>query len=143
MDPQLDKTPGLALPQPSAEQSTGVFGTPPSAEMSIEATPGHPEFVAPTAGAVPTVATPGLPLQPVNPQDQPSVATADPSAAAAPLSDDDGDALDQEWISKAKAIIDRTKTDPYVESNELGKAKADYLRIRFNKQIKTVEDTQR
>ena len=50
--------------------------------------------------------------------------------------DDDIDALDGEWIAKAKTIVEHTKEDPYTESIELSKAKADYLRIRYNKLIK-------
>ena len=73
----------------------------------------------------------------------PSAAATAVAATAAPINDDDADALDQEWVNKAKAIVDQTKNDPYVESRELGKAKADYLQIRFNKQIKVAEDQQR
>jgi hypothetical protein len=64
------------------------------------------------------------------------------STNASVPADDSSDALDEEWINKAKAIVERTKTDPYTESRELGKAKADYLRIRYNKQIKVAEDHQ-
>jgi len=58
-----------------------------------------------------------------------------PAAGSVPA-DDDSDALDEEWVNKAKAIVEQTKADPYTESKELGKAKADYLRIRYNKQLK-------
>ena len=61
-------------------------------------------------------------------------------AAGSTSADDDSDALDEEWVNKAKAIVEQTKADPYVESKELGKVKADYLRIRYNKQIKVAED---
>lgn len=50
--------------------------------------------------------------------------------------DEQSDALDQEWIAKAKMIVEQTKQDPYLQSKELSKVKADYLRIRFNKHIK-------
>ncbi|HSW99243.1 MAG TPA: hypothetical protein VLF71_05390 [Candidatus Saccharimonadales bacterium] len=61
-------------------------------------------------------------------------------AAGSASADDDSDALDEEWVNKAKAIVEKTKADPYVESKELGKVKAEYLRIRYNKQIKVAED---
>jgi len=142
MDPQLDKSPGLALPQPSHEQSPAGFGPPQAGEVSSEMPPGRPEFAVAAPAAPVPLAVPSVPPSQAGVQ-TPAVAAPLQPAAALPLSDDDSDALDQEWINKAKAIVERTKTDPYVESSELGKAKADYLRIRFNKQIKIAEDQQR
>jgi hypothetical protein len=54
--------------------------------------------------------------------------------------DDNTDALDEEWINKAKAVVEQTKHDPRLESTELSKVKADYLRIRYNKHIKVAEE---
>lgn len=90
-------------------------------------------------------AAPPLPPMAQIPIAQPqAVVVSEPQAVAAQpaasVADDDSDALDEEWINKAKAIVEQTKADPYVESKELGKAKADYLRIRYNKQIKVAEE---
>ena len=60
----------------------------------------------------------------------------------APIADEPSDSLDEEWVRKAKAIVERTKSDPFLASSELGKMKAEYLRIRHNKQIKVAEDPQ-
>lgn len=46
---------------------------------------------------------------------------------------------DQVWVDKVKDVADRTKHDPFLQSNELNKLKAEYLKVRFNKQVK-VED---
>lgn len=54
--------------------------------------------------------------------------------------DDHTDELDKEWISKAKLIVEQTKNDPFTQSKEVGRVKADYLRIRFNKHIKLGSD---
>lgn len=62
-----------------------------------------------------------------------------PTNASIPA-DDSTDDLDQVWVSKAKAIVDKTKNDPFVESEELSKMKADYLKTRYNKHIKVSED---
>jgi len=80
-----------------------------------------------------------------NPQQLPAVGLniSDQSGAAASADDLSADALDEQWVNKAKAIVEQTKADPYVESRELNKAKADYLRIRYNKQIKVSEDPQK
>ncbi len=48
----------------------------------------------------------------------------------------DGDALDIEWVQKAKAIVEQTHDDPYVESQALNKLKADYLKNKYGKDLK-------
>ncbi len=53
---------------------------------------------------------------------------------------DKPDDLDKEWIAKAKLIVEQTRHDPYLQSREIGKLKADYLRIRYNKHIKVSPD---
>ena len=54
--------------------------------------------------------------------------------------DDNPDDLDREWVYKAKEIVERTKHDPFMESRELSKVKADYLKTRHNKHLKVGED---
>jgi hypothetical protein len=137
MDSHVDSTPGLGLPQPSLEQGAAAYG----AYKAPEAAP----VVAENASQLPPAAPPLPPMAqaPVNALPQATVgmppATTVPAAGSVPA-DDDSDALDEEWVNKAKAIVEQTKSDPYMESKELGKAKADYLRIRYNKQIKVSED---
>lgn len=142
MDSHVDSTPGLGLPQPSLEQGAAAFGGYPDKYHTPEAA----SVVAEKAPVVPQAAPPLPPMAqaPVVSQPQAAVVGAPPAAstpqATAVTASDDSDALDEEWINKAKAIVEQTKTDPYVESKELGKAKADYLRIRYNKQIKVAEE---
>lgn len=83
------------------------------------------------------------------PQSDPSVATAvsttrspQPSQLPQASSDEPSNELDQEWVRKAKSIVERTKDDPFLTSRELNKMKADYLKIRYNKHIKVAEDSQ-
>jgi hypothetical protein len=138
MDPHTEKTPGLALPKPAGEQ--GAFnampmqpGAQPEASLpSIEAgvLPSAPAMAASQGQSMPmqqpvAVVPPAMPLAPM---------------AATQVTDDNTDALDEEWINKAKAIVEQTKHDPHMESHELSRVKADYLRIRYNKQIKVAED---
>lgn len=49
---------------------------------------------------------------------------------------EDVDLIEKEWVAKAKMIVARTANDPSQQSKELGKFKADYLKTRFNKDIK-------
>jgi hypothetical protein len=151
MEPNAHETPGLALPQPAAEQ-VGIEA-PPAAQAG-QVFGGHetatvsPEVAAAVAGQS-SMAPPPM----VMPQDpgaagmvvSPPMTAAMPivSEPAAASDDTTTDQLDKEWIEKAKVIIAQTKADPYLESHEISKAKADYMRIRYNKTIKVAEDTPR
>jgi hypothetical protein len=141
MDPHVEKSPGLALPNPSSEQglptlSYGAGGRSPELNMpAIEAAPVQP-VLTPIA---PPMAT--SPVQPVSMVQSVPAQNVPPSSTA--TDDDDTSALDEEWVNKAKAIVEKTKNDPYLESKELGKVKADYLRIRYNKHIKIADEQSR
>lgn len=87
----------------------------------------------------------GLPQaahSPSTPSSNSSQATDETTGASmAPLADDNDDsAIDQEWVNKAKDIVEQTKGDPFTQSRELNKAKADYLKTRYNKDFKVAED---
>lgn len=49
--------------------------------------------------------------------------------------------LDQIWVNKAKDIVEQTKTDPFTQSNELNKVKAEYLKVRFDKDLNVGDKT--
>jgi hypothetical protein len=49
---------------------------------------------------------------------------------------DDGDLIEKEWVTKAKQIVERTRDDPYKQSEDLTLFKADYMRKRYGKTIK-------
>lgn len=85
---------------------------------------------------------PPVTMQPVNSTSATTPqTTVSPVPTVAAAGDDSTDALDEEWISKAKAIVEQTKHDPHMESMELSKVKAEYLRIRYNKHIKVAEQS--
>jgi hypothetical protein len=52
---------------------------------------------------------------------------------------DDADLIEKEWVDKAKAIVLHTKDDPYKQNQEMNKVKADYLKKRYNKDLKISE----
>ena len=56
------------------------------------------------------------------------------------VADEQGEIIDQEWVNKAKDIVERTKNDPFTQAKELSKVKAGYLKARYNKDFKTGED---
>lgn len=53
---------------------------------------------------------------------------------------DETDLIEKEWVVKAKHIVEQTKSDPHLQSKEIVKVKADYLKKRYNKEIKVIED---
>jgi hypothetical protein len=135
MDPQSDKLPGLGLPQPSMPQGSAMPPNQPYMPMppvgQAPTAMSMPAMQAPAAGGLPMAALPGAGA-PMPQMQQP--------ALDAPAPDENSDSLDEEWVQKAKTIVERTKNDPYAESQELSKVKADFLRIRYNKQVKIAED---
>lgn len=58
----------------------------------------------------------------------------------APANADDTDLIEKEWVNKAKAIVMQTKDDPHTQSQQVTRFKADYLKKRYNKDIK-ISDT--
>jgi hypothetical protein len=137
MDAQSEKAPGLHLPKPSTE-GLSFYG-------KYEEMPQKPEFGVSSpeasgntnaAPAASSIAAPvmTLPTPPTQLVDQPQ------QAASAPVDDPRNDELDKEWVNKAKMIVEKTRDDPYLQSNQIGKVKADYLRIRYNKHIKVGQD---
>jgi hypothetical protein len=73
---------------------------------------------------------------------QPSQAAPQSSSTPAiPQSEADEANMDSEWVSKAQEVVSHYKTDPYVQSRELSKLKAQYLKARYNKDIKVSEDS--
>ncbi|HTH71806.1 MAG TPA: hypothetical protein VL737_00390 [Candidatus Pristimantibacillus sp.] len=87
----------------------------------------------------------GLP-QPIVAGGEPDVQAA-PGAAPAPGmtpmtqsapagSDDD---IDREWVDRAREIVEKTKGDPFAQSQELSKFKAEYLKNRHNRDTKAGE----
>ncbi len=48
----------------------------------------------------------------------------------------DNDLIDKEWIDKLKKIIHETKGNPYQQSIEINRLKAQFLEQKFNKVIK-------
>jgi hypothetical protein len=59
---------------------------------------------------------------------------------ATPAVADDGDVIEKEWVMKAKRIVDQTRQDPYKQTKELHKFRAEYMKKRYNKVIEPVEE---
>jgi hypothetical protein len=67
--------------------------------------------------------------------------TDSPSASSIPTNMDDTDALiPKEWVERAKRLVDQTRGNPYEQSREFNKLKAEYIKQRYNMTIKVADD---
>lgn len=85
----------------------------------------------------------GMPA--VDPQQMPVASpvqyTAPTVAGGTPATAEDIDLIEKEWVEKAKQIVHSTQGDPYAQSQRLGEMKIDYIRKRYNREVKA--DTSR
>lgn len=80
---------------------------------------------------------PQLGMPSVSPQanDQSYYAMSQPPAPT-PATAEDVDLIEKEWVEKAKQIVHRTQGDPYAQSQQLSQMKADYIKKRYNREVK-------
>jgi hypothetical protein len=138
MNPGIDNTPGLGFPQPSSGMGqASVPGVPnfpqQPASMPMPVTGGQPPY-QPQA-PIPQAAAPqqSAPLHPS------THFAGEPNAEYTAEGVDDT-ALDEEWVNKAKEVVLRTQTDPYLQSKEITRIKAQYVKLRYNKDMKVIEE---
>lgn len=138
MNPNSSESAGVQLPVPEQLPvsapgiETGGLAAP---EQAAGVTEKAPQQGAPAA-ALPPIS---LPLPPAAPTDtsQTTVPAAQPAISATIV--DDGDLIEKEWVSKAKQIVEANRNDPYKQSEELTVFKADYMKKRYDKNIKLSE----
>lgn len=128
-----DRLPPLDLPKPQTEQlpqvSEALPYVNPSESISAKAV---------EQGIQPATNPAQLPVSLVS-QDQPAqTATTQPilPLSGVPAIADDADLIEKEWVEKAKEIVGHTRSDPHAQNKELNKMKADYMKKRYNKDIK-------
>lgn len=136
MNPQLDKTANLNLPPSMPEMTVPLPETAEhNADRAAEQQPAVAERNAP-----PAMALPAQPMPAPMPAAQPVQPANDAQASSTPSTADDNDLIEKEWVAKAKQIIERTREDPYGQSKQISVVKADYMKKRYNKDIKLVEE---
>ncbi len=143
MNPQQqESSPSLSLPAPQTEQAQPMTST---AEQQMQQG-GYHEATSAQAMEQPGAALPVAPpmtSQAADPVGVPQPAGQASSAAPSipmPQIADDADLIEKEWIVKAKQIVEQTAKDPYRQNKEMSKVKADYLKKRYNKDLKVAED---
>jgi hypothetical protein len=137
MNPSNKEASGLQSPPAMAEQATPVADSgekaPGSAEQPAVTTEKAPVM---RPAAAPPVSTIPLPLpRPIPVAAQPGDVSATTQVSTL-LANADSDLIEKEWVDKAKQIVERTRDDPYKQSEELTVFKADYMKKRYGKTIK-------
>ena len=89
------------------------------------------------ASIIPPVADHVIPAGTVNDNADPAHLDSDITGRA-DISDDfnDDTSIEREYVTKAKSIIEQTQNDPYIQSNELSKVKAEFVQKRYKKVVK-------
>lgn len=83
-----------------------------------------------------------MPPQQSNPNGQmpPSQAQEMKQQPATLQSTEDQDSLlDKEWVEKARNIVAKMHSDPYSQAQQISGLKAQYIKARYNKDIKAEE----
>ena len=133
MDPHnTQATQPAAQPlMPPAAQMAQMPGTPTVAPLA------PPSAAAQAAGQLPLT----VPVQQPAAQPAPSARPVDTAGdiagvAGTPAEAADGDVIEKEWVWKAKEVVAHTSGDPFARVQQMNKLRADYMKKRYNKDIK-------
>ncbi len=66
--------------------------------------------------------------------------SASAQVGAMPQIADDTDLIEKEWVEKAKQIVEQTAHDPHAQIQAINRVKVDYLKKRYNKDVKLIDD---
>lgn len=138
---QNDFQPPMELPKPQAEGSMTPLEAGSGEQVSERRQAQSLEQGAAQHASIP----PQPPLLPsfrgIAPLSQGTSAMGTGSAAdTSVLIADDVDLIEKEWVDKAKEIVEKTKNDPHAMNKKMNEVKADYLKKRYNKELKLTED---
>lgn len=120
--------------QPLGQQNPPVPGQAPPLTMQAA-------VLSASQAAVTSDIDANIPAAPVAESPMEPAPIADPSAEAGALREvpdeaADIDVIEKEWVDKAKQVIAETRTDPYKQVRALHALRADYMKKRYNKDIK-------
>lgn len=69
-----------------------------------------------------------------------SAVTSSVAQVDAPENAEDLDLIEKEWVKKAKDIVHDTAGNPHKQANQINKMKVEYIKKRYNKDIKFKEE---
>ena len=139
MNPNIDKLPlqDMSAAADPNKSSAGALVNPVVAaerpmpnELSAAGSPSRPQ----ASGAPPDPTMLASPNQTsANPQPQA------PARDAVSQADNDDEAIEKECVAKARAIVERTSSDPFTQAKEISKVKAELMKRRYGKELKASE----
>lgn len=145
MNPDTNSPNGLGVPQPGGDLEQLPAIHPPESFHAPNEPAAH--FAAPASGPALPAAPPPAAIQaasavtPVISSKPDPLAQLQTSVSTAPPPAEDVDtAFDEEWVNKARQVIAHSPGDPYAQSQMMSKLKAQYIKARYNKDIKVSED---
>lgn len=65
-----------------------------------------------------------------------TVSTSSMTHLGTPTTAEDLDLIEKEWVKKAKNIVAATMGDPYTQNKQINEMRVDYIKKRYNKDIK-------
>jgi hypothetical protein len=99
--------------------------------------PLNPNQPLPAINQPGTVPLPQIPA--TNSQAPAQTAVPSTTSIVVPAVAEDQDLIEKDWVAKAKHIVEKTRDNPYQQSQELTVFKSDYMQKRYNKTIKPSE----
>ncbi len=108
----------------------------PSPEGGIETGAERREQTAEAQAAAADAAAVSQPVQQVPQQPVMPIPVAPaPFSTTGPVTANDDDVIEKEWVDKAKQILSETKDDPHQRSNRVNELQKDYLKKRYGKEL--------
>jgi hypothetical protein len=152
MDNGSTGVPAFEMPQnPNTTNTNGNMMMPQGPNFAQQ--PAVPEALPQTAGNHPGASNMPPMQPPMQPPQMAQYAAQPPrmhppmaqpphtgSPISAHLTAEDAELIEKAWVDKAKEIVERTRHDPYIQNREITKMKADYMKKRYNKDIRIPED---
>ncbi len=136
MDNHANQGPNLNLPPVGGEagpatinHELGSYSSSPEKERIPESSAGQ------TLSSPPSL-IPVLPVDSPLPVSNPIAQDDQTTNRTLVISDESRDLIAKEWILRAKRIVNQTRDDPYKQSQEFNKLKAEYVKQRYNMTIK-------
>lgn len=123
-------------PQQNQPSDSSLSKQSPRDDAAILQSAQDPADIRQPASAVPA---PAAPAPPGNLADNSGVQPAATAEVSLPAEAEDSDLIEREWVDRAKQIVEHTREDPYEQQRALSQMKADYLKKRYNKDIKISE----
>lgn len=110
-----------ALPQPQF----GAMSAEQAARFYASAQPANMPTVSPAAAPTPTQ----------DASNSANINNNDAPITTVPVVAEDSDLIEKEWVEKAKSIVEKTRKDPFLLSQQLNQLKTEYLQKRYGKNV--------